>query len=48
MGEEYKFMKALTAQTIRELVKVANELGIRRDDIVSLVREGGQFVLIYY
>lgn len=48
MEEEYKFMKALTSQTIRELVKAANEIGIRRDDIVSLVKEGGQFILIYY
>ena len=41
-------MTALTDTTIRGIVKSANEEGIKRGDIVSLLKENGQFVLIYF
>lgn len=41
-------MTALTATTIRGIVNSANEIGIKREDIVSLLKENGQFVLIYF
>ena len=41
-------MTALTATTIRGIVNSANEVGIKREDIVSLLKENGQFVLIYF
>ncbi len=41
-------MRALTANTIRGIVKSANELGIKKKDIVSFFKEINQFVLIYY
>lgn len=44
----HQIMTAFTATTIRDIVKSSNELGIRREDIVSLLRENGQYVLIYY
>lgn len=44
----HKVMAALAAMTIREIVKTANEEEIKRDDIVSLLKENGQFVLVYY
>lgn len=44
----HQVMTALAANTIREVVKTANSLGIKRSDIVSLLKENGQFVLIYY
>lgn len=44
----HQVMTALVANTIREIVRTANEEGIKRDDIVSLLKENGQFVLVYY
>lgn len=41
-------MTALTDTTIRGIVRLANEKGIKRGDIVSLLKENGQFVLIYF
>lgn len=43
-----QIMTALAANTIREVVKYANEVGVKREDIVSLLKENGQFVLVYY
>lgn len=44
----HQVMTALVANTIREIARTANEEGIKRDDIVSLLKENGQFVLVYY
>lgn len=44
----HQVMTAIAANTIREIVKIANEEGIKREDIVSLLKENGQFVLVYY
>ena len=44
----HKVMTALTDTTIRGIVRLANEEGIKREDIVSLLKENGQFVLIYF
>lgn len=41
-------MTAMAANTIREIVRAANEEGVKRENIVSLLKENGQFVLIYY
>ena len=46
--EVHKVMTALTDTTIRGIVRLANEEGIKREDIVSLLKENGQFVLIYF
>lgn len=42
------FMTAIAANTIREIVKLANENNIKRENIVSLLKENGQFVLVFY
>ena len=47
-GVVHQIMTAMSADTIREIVRTANEEGIKREDIVSLLKEGGQFVLVYY
>ena len=47
-SEVHQVMTALTDTTIRGIVKSANEEGIKREDIVSLLKENGQFVLIYF
>lgn len=44
----HKAMNAIAASTIREIVRKANEKEIRHEDVVSLVRDGNQFVLVYY
>lgn len=41
-------MTAMAANTIREIVRAANEEGVKRESIVSLLKENGQFVLVYY
>lgn len=46
--EVHQVMTAMTDDTIRGIVKAANEEGIKREDIVSLLRENGQFVLVYF
>lgn len=44
----HQIMTAMAANTIREIVKTANKEGIKREDIVSILKENGQFVLVYY
>ena len=39
---------ALTAPNIRGIVNAANEEGVKREDIVSLVKDNGQFTLVYF
>lgn len=46
--EVHQIMHALTADNLRGIVKEVNSLGIKREDIVSLLEERGQYVLIYY
>ena len=46
--EIHQIMTAIVADTIREIVRTSNEEGIKREDIVSLLKENGQFVLVYY
>ena len=47
-AEVRQVMTAMTNDTIRGIVKAANEEGIKREDIVSLLKENGQFVLVYF
>ena len=47
-SEVHQVMTALTGTTIRGIIKSANEEEIKREDIVSLLKENGQFVLIYF
>lgn len=44
----HQTMTVMVADTIREIVRTANEMEIKKEDIVSLLNENGQFVLIYY
>lgn len=48
MEKKVKSMAVLITQTIRGIVNTANEEGIKKEDIVSLIRENGQYMLIYY
>lgn len=46
--ESSQIMTAITATTIRGIVSSANEIGIKKEDIVSILKENGQFVLLYF
>lgn len=52
MGEKTvkksKVMTALTSSTIRGVVNLARKFSIQKDDIVSLTKEGSEYILIYY
>ena len=43
-----KIMTAIAALTIRELVYIANKYGIKREDVITIVKDNGQYVLIHY
>ena len=43
-----KIMTAIAALTIRELVNLANNYGIKREDVITIVKDNGQYVLIHY
>ena len=46
--EVSKIMTAIAALTIRELVNIANKYGIKREDVITIVKDNGQYVLIHY
>lgn len=41
-------MATLVSNTIRGIVNSANNESIQRSDVVSILKENGQFILIYY
>ena len=43
-----KIMTAIATLTIRELVNIANKYGIKREDVITIVKDNGQYVLIHY
>lgn len=47
-NKEKKIMLAIVAKNMRDLVSKANKEGVQREDIVSILPEGDQFVLTYY
>lgn len=48
MTKNGKIMTALVSDTIRGIVNRANKLSIKREDIVTLTKEGNEYILIYY
>lgn len=52
MGEKEEvkstYMTAFAENSIRAIVERANELEIKRENIVSLLSERDQYVLVYY
>ena len=41
-------MKILVVTNITEVVKYVNEEGIKKEDIISLLKDNGQWMLVYY
>lgn len=46
--KQKSLLTAFAGSTLREIVNYANENSIMRDNIVSLIKEGEQYILIYY
>lgn len=44
----YKSMAIMTSGTLREMVGKVNGTGIKKEDIVCLLKENEQYYLIYY
>lgn len=44
----HQIMTTIYSTTLRGIVNTSNELGVKREDIVSLLKENGQFVLVYF
>ena len=43
-----KIMVCIVGPTVRNIIEQANQLGIQKEDIVSMFALGGQIYLIYY
>ena len=43
-----KYMSASGARTLRDLVKIANDQNIQKEDIVTIMKEADQYLIIYY
>lgn len=43
-----KVLNSIPGNTLREVLKEANLRNIEKDDIVSILRDNGQFWLVYY
>lgn len=48
MVNNSKIMNAVEAQTIRELVDLANDYKIPREDVVSILPSREGYVMVYY
>lgn len=48
MTKEGKILTCVVGDTIRNVVKQANELNIEKEDIVSMFTLNGQIYLVYY
>lgn len=48
MIKNSKIMNAFEAQTIRELVDLANDYKIPREDVVSILPSREGYVMVYY
>lgn len=46
--EESSYMVAVDSPTMRGIIQAVNDLEIKKEQIVSLVKQGEQYVLVYY
>ena len=44
----YNMMQILNAPNLRQLVRQANDLGITKEEVVTIQQSQGQFYLVYY
>lgn len=48
MKEEKTLVTCIIGSTVREIIKQAQELEIKREDIVNMFPLGGQIYLVFY
>lgn len=48
MKEEKELITCIIGSTVREVIKQAQELEIKKEDIVNMFPLGGQIYLIFY
>lgn len=48
MKEKKTLITCIIGSTVREVIKQAQELEIRREDIVNMFPLGGQIYLVFY
>ena len=48
MKEEKKLITCIIGSTVREVIKQAQELEIKREDIVNMFSLGEQIYLVFY
>ena len=48
IADTSKKMKILVVTNITEIVKYVNEENIMKEDIISLLKDNGQWMLVYY
>ena len=46
--KKVKVMNTLYGDTVRSIVRQVNERKIQKEDVVTLIKEAGMFILIYY
>lgn len=46
--KEVSRMNVFSGNTLREIINYANSHFLRRENIISILKENGQFWLIYY
>lgn len=46
--EKVKVVDTLYGDTVRSIVRQINERKIKKEDVVTLIKEAGMFILIYY
>lgn len=46
--KEVSRMNVFSGNTLREIINYTNSHSLRKEDIVSILKENGQFWLIYY
>lgn len=48
MEKEKKLIACIIGYTVRDIIKQAQELEVKREDIVSMFPLGGQIYLVFY
>jgi hypothetical protein len=48
MEEKIKFIQVIQSMSLRKLVEEANRLKLTKEDIISLNKSEGEFILTYY
>lgn len=48
LKEDSGKMRAIYSTTVRELISICNENNIKKEEVVNIIYEDGQYMLIYF